>query len=127
MIVVDTSIWIEFFRGRAPYFEYLLHLLEHEEVYAIELIFAELLQGAKSDREREKILNYWKSLPKLEFDDLYLESGLESGIYNWSNKGVSLIDAIIITYARKSQTTLWTLDKRLHKIMKKSEIYEPAI
>jgi predicted nucleic acid-binding protein len=127
MIVVDTSIWIEFFRGRSPYFEYLLHLLEHQEVYAIELVFAELLQGAKSDREREKILSYWRSLPKLEFAELCIESGLRSGLHDWSNKGISLIDSIIITHARKSQTSLWTLDKKLHKVMKKSEIYEPVL
>lgn len=127
MIVVDTSVWIGFLRGKTPYFEYLLYLLEHREVFAFDLIFAELLQGSKTDRERKTVFSYWNSLPKFDSPNIALEAGLNSGTFNWSGKGVGLIDSIIIMYAKKSKSQLWTLDKKLHKIVKKEEIYDPLL
>ena len=64
MIVVDTCIWIEFLKGKEPYFSNLSELLEQGQVLGLELIFAELMQGAKNKREREFISNYWNYLPK---------------------------------------------------------------
>ena len=63
MIILDTSIWIEFFRKKSDIFPTVEKLLETEEVYALECIFGELLQGAKNDRERDLIISYWKYLP----------------------------------------------------------------
>jgi predicted nucleic acid-binding protein len=44
MILVDTSVWIEFFRGNEPYFTKLKELIESSDVLAHEVVFGELLQ-----------------------------------------------------------------------------------
>ena len=53
MIVVDTSIWINFFRSH----ESPLHqLIEEEEDLALtEIIITEILQGIKKDKDYKKI------------------------------------------------------------------------
>ena len=51
MIFPDTSIWIEFFKNHDPYFKILKLNLEINNVISHEIVFSELLQGAKSDRE----------------------------------------------------------------------------
>ena len=48
MIFPDTSVWIEFFKNHDPYFKILKLNLEINNVISHEIIFAELLQGAKS-------------------------------------------------------------------------------
>jgi predicted nucleic acid-binding protein len=35
MILVDTSIWIEFFRGNEPYFTKLKEIIESSDVLAL--------------------------------------------------------------------------------------------
>ncbi len=45
MILVDTSIWIEFFRGNEPYFTKLKEIIESSDVLAHEVVFGELLKG----------------------------------------------------------------------------------
>jgi predicted nucleic acid-binding protein len=51
MILVDTSIWIEFFKGNEPYFTKLKEIIESSDVLAHEVVFSELLQGCKNKTE----------------------------------------------------------------------------
>jgi predicted nucleic acid-binding protein len=51
MILVDTSIWIKFFRGNEPYFTKLKKIIESSDVLAQGVVFGELLQGCKNKTE----------------------------------------------------------------------------
>ena len=64
MVVLDTSIWIEFFKARDPYYEVVKKLIEEREVIALEIVFSELAQGCKNEREQKIISEYWKNLTK---------------------------------------------------------------
>jgi predicted nucleic acid-binding protein len=44
MILVDTSVWIEFLKARQPWLGEMTRLLEEQEVLAAEPVFGELLQ-----------------------------------------------------------------------------------
>ncbi len=59
MIIIDTSIWVEFFKNRQPFFNKATTLLEENQIYALECIFGELMQGALNIRERNIIFEYW--------------------------------------------------------------------
>lgn len=115
-VVFDTSVWIEFLKGNPEFFESCQELLENDRVYGLELIFAELLQGAKGKREIEVILAYASLVPTLDEPFLIIESGLMSQKNKYINDGVGLIDAIILKAARKNKLKLWTLDKKLRKV-----------
>ena len=124
MIVVDTCIWIGFLKGSEPVFSELQSLLENGEVLANELVFAELMQGAKNKREREIISGYWEYLPKLQINGLIIRAGQESALNGWLNKGVGLIDSAILVYTRESGSVLWTIDKKLLGLLKVDERYK---
>jgi predicted nucleic acid-binding protein len=52
MILVDTSVWIDYFKGiSAPHTDLLDYELQHNRVIMGDLIMTELLQGFRADRE----------------------------------------------------------------------------
>ncbi|MEE9315780.1 MAG: PIN domain-containing protein, partial [bacterium] len=92
MIVVDTSVWIEFFKGNAPIFPKLKELVEMRQVIACECVFGELLQGARTKRERSILNEYWENLPKVDEHNIWIEAGTFSSEKKIQSKGVGLID-----------------------------------
>jgi predicted nucleic acid-binding protein len=121
MVIVDTSVWVEFLRHREPVSSSLPPLLEERRVLALECVFGELLQGAKNNRETRIIKEYCHSLPKIDEKGLWLAAGEYSGKHNLAAKGVGLIDVFIATAARTHDCRVWTLDKRLQGILRADE------
>jgi predicted nucleic acid-binding protein len=117
MIILDTSIWIEHLRNNQNFFPKVSALLESREILAVDCVFGELLQGVKNDCEKDIILNFWKYLPKEQYEDSIIEAGIYSSKNNLLDSGVGLIDAIILTHAIKSDSKIWTLDTKFLKIM----------
>jgi predicted nucleic acid-binding protein len=95
-IIFDTSIWIEYFKGKPQYFDVCQQLLEKGEVKTIEILFAELLQGTLNKREVETIRAYFELVPKIGIDHLYLLAGEYSKKEKLISKGIGLIDSVII-------------------------------
>ena len=125
MIIPDTSVWIEFLKGNSKYTSKIIELLEANKILAIECIFAELLQGVRNKRERNIILSYWQHLPKIDESGFFIEAGLFSNSNKLSDKGVGLIDSLIYISALKSDSMLWTLDKKLIINISKNLVYKP--
>ena len=123
MIILDTSVWIEFFKKNSDIFTTAKKVLEAEEVYALECIFGELLQGAKNDRERDLIISYWRYLPRIDKKEIWIEAGKYSGENRLASKGIGLIDAVILIAAFRSKSKIWTLDKKLIKILNQEMIF----
>jgi predicted nucleic acid-binding protein len=58
VIVVDTSVWVDFFADRdTPQVAYLLRCLDtgDEDVALTDLILTEILQGLRTDREVQRV------------------------------------------------------------------------
>lgn len=125
MIVVDTSIWIEFFKKHSLIFPQLKVRLDRGEIVAVEPVFGELMQGAKNKRERTIISNYWFHLPKFTMDGIFFKAGEFSGNKRWLDKGVGLIDSAILIYAKERECRVWTLDKKLLSILTYQDRFKP--
>jgi predicted nucleic acid-binding protein len=74
VIVVDTTVWVDFFRGRElPHVVELTALIEDDAGIAlIDVILAELLQGLRSEREARRVerrLRAFDVLRLLKLDD----------------------------------------------------------
>jgi predicted nucleic acid-binding protein len=123
-VVFDTSVWIEYLKGNPEFFFHCQKLLESNRVFGLELIFAELLQGAKGNREVETILSLANLIPSLDEPYQIIESGLLSQKENLFNQGVGLIDAVIFHTVAKNDLLLWTLDKKLRKIIGYELLFE---
>jgi predicted nucleic acid-binding protein len=69
LIVVDSSVWIDFFNGKVtPQTSKLLSLLGNEPLLVGDLILCEILQGARSEaqaRRLEQELRKFELLPML--------------------------------------------------------------
>ena len=125
-LIADTSVWIEFFRGKEDYHAALLPLIEQGQVLALECVFGELLQGARDDRERKLLEQFWEVLPKAEIPGLLLRAGKLSSVERYSQKGVGLIDAAIVVAARHVNAQIWSMDKKLNAILLDSERFAHA-
>jgi predicted nucleic acid-binding protein len=119
VILPDTSIWIDFFRKSSTSVdEKMQEYLTIREVCALSVIFGELLQGVRDDREEKVIIEYWKNLPQVEERHLFIDAGRLSYEHRFFSKGVGLIDSYILAAARRYQLELWTNDKKLFQAYK---------
>lgn len=123
MIILDTSIWIEYFKGNEPYFQEVQGLIDARMIYGIEPIFGELLQGALSKRERDYILKFWEYISKIEEPELFIHAGELSFDKKLVSKGIKLIDSSIIYCTIKHNCKLWTLDKKIINFLDKKFLY----
>lgn len=97
MILIDTSVWIEFFKQRDPVVDRLRPLLSEQKVLTLEPVFSELLFGVHNKKEREIIQSYWQVLPRIEFGrNSMLEAATFANKNDYQSKGIGLMDAIII-------------------------------
>jgi len=122
-IIADTSVWIEFLKFNQAFFYSFKEKLERLEIYGIECVFSELLQGIKSDRELDLILKYWENIPKLNEKNIMLKAGIYSYKNNLISKGIGLIDSVLITLAKDNDLKIWTLDKKIINNIEPDLIY----
>jgi len=100
-------------------------LLEDREIAAIEPVFAELLYGVRTPRDKDIVFSYWQILPKLDFKNgTLIEVSQFANNNNYHNLGVGLIDASIIYPVLANKYQLWTLDKKILKVVGKESRYE---
>lgn len=110
MVLVDTSVWIDFLRQGNKLME---DLLNDSEVAAHPLIIGELSVG--NIEKRKQFLSLLNNLPIVK------ECSHEEVIYfiekqKLYGKGIGYFDAAILCSSLVSDTPLWTLDKRLDAI-----------
>ena len=113
MILVDTSVWIDFFSsspGRAG--AELRRLIEEAEPFALTgVVVAEVLQGLIRDASRiEQYLAHWEMLEPRGFET-YREA---AAIYRAARaKGFTptTIDAVIAAIALEHKASVFTLDQ----------------
>ena len=117
MIIADTSVWIEFLKGDEDISILFAPYLRKGHIYTVSAIFGELFQGAKNQRERAVLNEFWEYLPKVEEEDLFIKAGKLSNQYKFYAKGVGLIDCYILSAALEQNMALWTLDKKRMEAM----------
>ena len=117
-VLVDTSIWIEYFNkpdSRAG--ESLENLLKESRVFCAGVVLTELLQGAKIEREFKLILESVTALPFLETK---LTNWIDAGRISFSlrKKGITIpvTDIILASLALESHCLIFTLDPHFKKI-----------
>lgn len=72
MIVVDTSVWIDVLNGRdTPRARRCIELIEDGAPLALtDIVYAEILQGLRNEREAEKVDRHLKLFPILRLEGL---------------------------------------------------------
>jgi len=124
-LIVDTSIWIDYLKNNPDIFIIMQPMLEERLIYSAECIFGELLQGTRSLREKNIIIGYRDCVPKLDEKNIFIEAGIYSGDKRLIEKGIGLIDCIIICLAKKNNLRIWTLDKKLKDVLDQDLVFKP--
>jgi len=102
MILVDSSVWIDYFRGvKSPHAERLDSLLRVQPVSIGDLILAEVLQGCSTEAEFNRVKRVLLSLDVVELGgvDIALQSARNYRLLR--GLGITVrktIDVIIATY-----------------------------
>ncbi len=118
LILIDTNIWIDYLHG-SPSVSKLQNLLEENLVCTHSWIEGELRSGSLKHRDQ-----FFDSLTKLT----YLPTVSESIVFRLIEveklfgRGLSLIDINLYASAKAEKVKIWTKDKNLHEICKKSNL-----
>jgi len=114
MILVDTSVWIEYFRQTEIFVKAIQPLLRSQKIITIEPVFSELLYGVRNSRERKIVESYWNILPRIEYgENSMLGAAIFANNNDFHKLGIGLMDAIIIQSVQSGNHLLWTLDKKM--------------
>ncbi len=115
MILVDSSVWIDFFNGTVcSETDKLNEILGLEEVVIGDIILAEVLQGFRSDTDYKAAKNVLTSLTV--YDLLGKEMAIKSAnnFRKLRKKGITIrktADVIIATYCIENKIPLLFTDK----------------
>jgi predicted nucleic acid-binding protein len=125
LILVDTSVWIDFFSpspGRAG--DELRRMIEEAEPFALTgVIVTEILQGLRRDVQRmEHFLSMWELLEPRGFST-YREASSISRLAR--SKGISLktIDTLIAAVALEYHASLFSLGKDFSRIARLAPLH----
>lgn len=120
MILVDTSVWIDFFAGRdLPQVQILEYLIQTDADLALcGVILTEILQGISDDKQHQQVREYLDPLLRLEITEpIWLEA---AELYrNLRKKGLTIRktnDCIIAATALHYQACLLHNDRDFEAI-----------
>jgi predicted nucleic acid-binding protein len=115
MIVVDSSVWIDFFNGQTTKeTRYLLNILGKEQIIVGDIILSEVLQGFRTDASFKKAKEI---LSQFLFQEMLGEKIALASARNYRTlraRGLtvrSTIDSLIATYCIENNLPLLHSDK----------------
>jgi predicted nucleic acid-binding protein len=110
VIAVDTSVWVDFFRGKKPVAERLLALLDTDEVALPVPVRIEILSGAgKGDQVRlARVLSALPLLTPTEATWTRMEQWV--GAASAAGHRFGLGDLLIAAIAAENECVVWSLD-----------------
>ena len=115
MILVDSSVWIDFFNGaQNAETDKLNEILGLEEVVIGDLILAEVLQGFRSDADYKAAKNVLTSLTVHDLPGKELAIKSANNFRKLRKKGITIrktADVIIATYCIENKIPLLFTDK----------------
>lgn len=132
MVIVDTSVWIDFFNGTGSKYHLALHHLieEGEDIGIADIILAEILQRIKSDKDFKQTKEYLLGFPiySTKGTNSYVEA---AQVYRaCRKKGLTVrrpIDCIIARIAIENNLMLFHNDRDFDTIaqaVKELQIYK---
>ena len=117
-ILVDTSIWIEYFnKPQSLHGKEVAHLIEGDRIVLCGIIIAELLQGASSIQEYNELKDTLLLLPFLEEStSTWEKTGRVSFELRRNGKTIPIIDCLIAVLAEQNNCLIYTLDSHFTTI-----------
>ena len=117
-ILVDTSVWIDYFKGQSSYIANLMDVIITENnIYVPRVVIAELMQGCKSEKEVSIIEEFLDAFFIIDSsENTWTKAGKLSFLMKKRGKTVNLIDCYIAVIANENDCKVLTLDKHFNDI-----------
>ena len=119
MVLVDTSVWIDFFSSSPkPASLKLPYLIEARQVVTSFVVFAEVLSGQMQDKTRNAIRDSFQSLGRIDVDWNTMQtwdsvSRIATEIRSRKLRVPGLVDRMLFYSARQHSALIWTYDLKL--------------
>jgi predicted nucleic acid-binding protein len=123
-ILIDSTIWIEFFRGNNDAVnDFILPLVEKDKIYYNGIILSELLIGASNQKEFSFLENNFKGFRYLETDEKMFSKAAQMG-FKLRRKGLTipLSDLMIAAQALHHDLMLATADPHFNLVNEKIKL-----
>ena len=124
-VIIDTSAWIDSFRPRTNHDLSLLvkDLILHNRVLLPEIIKTELLRGAKTKREFNRLSELLKGITYLPVPDAFWEK-LSEFSFQLFRKGITvpLTDSYIALLCLENKVSILHRDKHFDLISEKTSL-----
>ena len=102
MVIVDTSAWIEYFRGGLPSVANKVDLCLDQDLVGIgDLVYCEVMQGIRSPRERREVSGLLLSLPQFNMVGFSMAEKSAANYRLLRSKGLTVrktVDVLIGTF-----------------------------
>jgi len=116
-VLVDTSVWIEFFRPNTAAGNLLESLLSENSAVTCGIVLFELMQGVKSEKEKTVVMNALSGLQYREMNEqLWQKSAEISSTLKKKGLTLPLSDIFIAAIAIDHDLEVFTLDKHFEQI-----------
>jgi predicted nucleic acid-binding protein len=123
-VLVDTSVWITFFRKKDPGLtDRIATLLKSGRAVYTGIIALELINGAKGQHELQTLYDAFDTMPNIAINETtYLRAGKLG--YDLARKGhtVSTVDLLIAQTVIENSLSLMTYDEHFSVIAKYSPL-----
>jgi len=121
---VDSTLWVEFFRGKNKKVkEVVLTLLDEDKIFYNGIVIGELLIGAGGIKEYHFIKDNFDGLKYLRADKETFERAAHIG-FKLKKEGVTIpfTDLLIASHCTHHHLTILTMDKHFKLIAKKEKL-----
>ena len=120
-VLIDTSVWIAYLQGTAPgsLQQLVDDLLSGKEIVVPKIIIAELIQGARTEKDIEVIREFLEAFTIVgEGERSWIDAGKLSFDLKKKGKTINLADCYISIIAKENRASILTLDKHFKDIQK---------
>jgi hypothetical protein len=117
-ILVDTSVWIDYFRNQsADFVDFVAEIVKHHEICVPRIVLAELMQGAKSEKELAVIADFIEAFTIIDqTDQTWVNAGMFSNEIRKKGKNINLTDCYIAVLTQENNCAVFTLDRHFKDI-----------
>jgi predicted nucleic acid-binding protein len=129
-VLIDTSVWIDYLQGTAS--EELQQLVDSllgtKEIVVPKIVLAELIQGARSEKDIAVIREFLEAFTVVsEGDRTWMDAGKLSYDLKKKGKTVNLADCYISIMAKENHASILSLDKHFRDVQHEAGVELIAI
>ena len=119
-VLIDTSVWIAYFKDRdSRLTDKVDELLTSAHVYVPKVVIAELMQGAKSEKEIAVIEDFFEAFTVIDHtESTWEQAGRISFLMKRKGITIHLIDCYLAITAQENNCKLFSLDEHFKSIKK---------